>query len=148
MSEFNSKAFGKASFARRETSVSFPELKDFFNEGQEPKFTVRGLSADEIYRAKHEAADRNKTTSEVMAQLNSGTPNEKASALLQSLGYDDEVPASLVIVFEHVEAALISPKLTRPEIVKLGEFFPTVLMVLENKIMALTGLGAEAQVKR
>ncbi|MEH6575791.1 MAG: hypothetical protein V7731_01820 [Amphritea sp.] len=143
---FDVKQFDRATFKAREAFASFPALKGFFDEGEEPGFTVRGLSGTEIALAKQDA-QRGRLVTETLLQMNSANEKEKVSAMLQEMGINDDDPAEVAQLLSHLEYGIIEPKLTRAQIVKLVEFYGVDMLVIGRKILELSGQGAVAEVK-
>ena len=54
---FDSKKFMGTGFVPREQKVPVPTFKDFFENGEKPVWTIRGLTGEQIARA-NEAGDR------------------------------------------------------------------------------------------
>ena len=143
---FDTKAFGKTQFQPREAELTLPALAAFFPEGEPPVFRVRGLNAVEIHQAKEDGLS-GKLLMEVIGKLAAGSDREKAQAVLDSLGLRQDDPPKLAQMYNHLEIALVEPRLERSAIVKLGVAFPIELQMINNKIMELTGKGAVAHVK-
>lgn len=136
--------FLNESLSQRTATVEVPELKDFFDE-DEPKWTIRGLTAAELGRA-NLAADRGQENLKALVEAMAGN-GDKAEALRKSMGLSEsEVPADVSRRIELLTAGSVSPKLgqeNRDVSVKLAETFPTIFYNLTNQILNLTGQGAE-----
>tara|TARA_R110001583_G_scaffold25218_10_gene91477 strand:+ start:2283 stop:2747 length:465 start_codon:yes stop_codon:yes gene_type:complete len=138
------KAFQKAKFEPRETEVTLDALAEAgFGDG---KVIVRGLTAHELAEAE-ESASKGKLLSDLVERL-AGAGNEKIGALMDGIGFHQDVPASLAKRLEHVRLATMEPKLDLSDVAKLAESFPVEFSIMANKIMELTGKGQQAQVKR
>lgn len=137
--------FLQASLAPRQASLEVPELAQFFGEDEEPLWTVRGLTAHELGRA-NESAERGQDNLKALIEAMSGS-GDKAEALRKSMGLSDkEVPADVSRRIEMLMAGSVEPALgqeSREIVVKLAEMFPTVFYNLTNKILSLTGQGAD-----
>ena len=137
------KAFQKASFTPRETEITLEGLAEAgFGDG---KVIVRGLTAHELAEAE-ESASKGKLLSDLVERL-AGAGKEKVGALMEGIGYHQDVPASLAKRLEHVRLATVSPEMDLADIAKLAEVFPVEFSIMANKIMELTGKGQQAQVK-
>ena len=136
--------FLNASLSSREAVIEVPELKGFFGE-DEPKWTVRGLTAAELGRA-NEAADRGQENIKALVDAMAGN-GDKAAALRKTMGISDkDTPADVSRRIEMLAAGSVSPELgadNRDVAVRLAESFPTVFYSLTNQILSLTGQGAE-----
>ena len=143
--------FMAANFAQREAIIDVPELKEFFGKDEKPQWTVRGMTAAELGRAKETASEGMSTLRSLISAL-SGSDAEKASAIREAAGLSDEaVPQDVAQRIEFLMAASVSPKLEaeqRDIAVKLAEHFPTTFYSLTNKILELTGQGSEVGKRR
>ncbi|WP_375191799.1 hypothetical protein [Marinobacter sp.] len=138
------KKFQNAEFVPRETEVTLEALAEAgFGDGV---VKVRGLTAHELATAE-ESASKGKLLSDLVERL-SGAGKEKVGALMDGIGYHQDVPAALAKRLEHVRLATVEPKLELADVAKLAEAFPIEFSILANKVMELTGKGQQAQVKR
>jgi hypothetical protein len=137
--------FGSATFIQREASIPVPELDEFFEEGEERVWVVRGLTAAELGRAKQLAQVRPATLDALVSAI--AGKGGKGEEIRAALGLSDEdVPEDVSRRIEMLVAGSVSPKLTpddRDVVVKLSEAFPTTFYNLTNQITNLTGAGAE-----
>jgi len=136
--------FINANFANREASVAVPALAEFFPDGCDPVWTVRGLTAAEMARA-NEAISSHAAIKKVVEAIAAGA--DKAKTVMDTLGLTgDEVPADISRRIEMLAAGSVWPALGadhRDVAVRLAESFPVVFFELTNKILELTGQGAE-----
>ena len=136
--------FLNASMVARESTIKVPELADFFPEGEKAEWTVRGLNAGELARAR-EATDRTEQMKALVAAM--AGDGDKAASLREAMGLsDDEVPGDVSRRIEMLAAGSVSPVIgsdRRDIAVKLAEAFPVTFYNLTNKIQELTGQGAE-----
>lgn len=141
---FDLEKFRKADFKPREAEIEFSALAEAgFGDG---KFTVRGLTATEIAQAE-EAATRGKLVSQLVEKLAGSSGKDQVDALLEGVGISDDVPAQLTKRMEHVCLGSIKPKLELSDVVALANAYPIEFSQLANKVLELTGLGQEADVK-
>lgn len=137
-------AFRKASFSPREDEVTLSALAEAgFGDGV---ITVRGLTARELSEAE-DASTKGKLLTDLVERLAGGS-KEKVGALLEGIGFNQDVPASLAKKLSHVQMGMVEPKMELADVVKLGEAFPIEFGIIANKIYELTGKGQVAQVKR
>jgi uncharacterized protein YidB (DUF937 family) len=134
-----------ASFSPREATVEVPELSDFFADGEKAEWTVRSLTAAEMGRAEL-AAEKGVENIKALVEAMAGK-GEKAEALRKAMGISQaETPADVSRRIEMLTAGSVSPELgmeSRDVAVRLAEVHPTVFYKLTNKILSLTGQGAE-----
>ena len=135
--------FLNANMQAREAEIPVPALAEFFGKSK-PVWTVRGLTAAELARSR-EAGDRlDSVRSAVVALAGAG---DKAKAIKDALGLsDDDVPADISQRIEQLTYGSVSPVLgpeNRDVAVKLAESHPVTFYNLTNKILELTGAGAE-----
>ncbi len=138
---FDTQRFSTAPLAPRTADVAVPDLAQWFSPDESPTWTVRGLTGDDIARA-NEAADRTaKIRAAMEAMMQAGAARKEAFAAI--LGTGDDVPDDLVKRYEHLIAGSVDPPCDRELAIKLFATFPVVAFQLSNKILELTGLGAD-----
>jgi len=137
---FDAKRFQKTKFTARIEGVPVPDLKEFFPEGEEAVWKVRGLTGHEVGRAA-EAADRNKTIGAILEGLTAEASKDKAEALKDILGIGGNTPADIAKRLEHLVLGSVDPPCTQDLAVRLCEVFPVEFYQITNKIMLLTGMG-------
>jgi len=138
---FDEKAFKKASFKPRTHKHFVPELKEFFSEGAELQWEVRGLEGPEMFRAKM-AVDRDRTLTAAITAMSAGG-NEQIQAFRELMAMGEGVPEEYSKRIELVSLGSVNPKVDRVTVVKLAKNFPATLNTLSDKIIELTGLGHE-----
>lgn len=137
--------FQSASFQTREAEIKVPELAEFFDGKKTPVWKVRGLTGAELGRA-NEASERGIDNIRAMVKAMAGE-GDKATAIQQALGVGgDDVPADVSRRIELLTLGSVDPALgpeNRDVAVRLAETFPTTFYNLTNRILSLTGQGAE-----
>jgi hypothetical protein len=133
--------FLQASFVAREAEVPVPpELAQFFGK----VWKVRGLTAAELARSRDASEREDNLKALVSAMAGAG---DKAEAIRASMGLsNDDVPADISRRIEMLASGSVEPKLgaeNRDVAVKLAETHATLFYELTNKILNLTGSGAE-----
>lgn len=141
----NLQRFLSAALAPRELDTAVPELAGtLFDDGEKPIWTVRGLTAAELGRAK-QASEEGLDTIKALVQAMAGD-GDKAAQIRKAFGLgDDDVPQNISYRIEVLAAGSVSPALgaqNRDVVVKLAEAFPTTFYDLSNKVLNLTGQGA------
>lgn len=144
---FDLKGFRKAKFEDRTESVPVPGLKAWFDEGDEPAFVVRGLTAEEVARC-NEAVQKNKNVSSVVEALASHNQAEKVQAMREMLGVSESVPNDLAKRLEQFAIGTVEPDLDHELAVKFATAYPVEFYQLTNKIMELTGQGRQVIKKK
>lgn len=125
----------------RTAELRFPEMALLCAPGNEPVFVVRALTGEEIARA-NEASDRlARTRAAIEAMIAGGTVRREAFADLLLGG--DATPEDLAKRIEHALVGVVDPALDRETVLRLFADFPVCLFALTNKILELTGLGAD-----
>ena len=137
---FESKKFTRTKFTPRTEGVLVPDLRQFFPDGEEAVWTVRGLTGAEIGRAA-EATDRSKQAAAILEGLLSASSKEQTDAVKDILGLGGVTPQDIAKRIEHLVIASVDPKCTVDMAVKLSEAFPVEFFQITNKIMELTGKG-------
>lgn len=137
--------FLNASLQARESIIDVPELATWFAKADKPTWTVRGLTASEMSRAR-DAGDSGLDNIRAMVSALAGE-GDKAAAIRQTLGLSTEdVPGDVSRRIEMLAAGSVAPVLGsegRDVAVKLAETFPTTFYALTNAIINMTGQGAE-----
>ncbi len=129
---------------RREASselIAVTPLSPYFEDGSDPLFKVRGLTAAELGRSK-EAAARQQDKAALVSALMGGNSQEKANAL-RNLSEGPEVPDDVAQRQEMLAIGCVEPKLQHSDAVLLSEDFPTEFYLLTNAILRLTGEGRQ-----
>jgi len=144
---FDHKKFMKASFTPREEAVAVPDLAEYFADGTQPLWRVRGLTGHELGQV-NEAKDRSKNIEAVLEALVSDKPAEKKDALCAVLGMDGSTPVDIVRRLELLKIGSVDPKCDHDLAVRLCTYFPVEFMLLTNKITQLTGQGATVKKKQ
>ena len=142
----NLQRFLSAALSPRELETAVPELVGtlFDTDGEPAVWTVRGLTAAGLGRAKH-ASEEGLDTIKALVQAMAGD-GDKAAQIRKAFGLgDDDVPQNISYRIEVLTAGSVSPALgaqNRDVVVKLAEAFPTTFYDLSNKVLNLTGQGA------
>ena len=139
---FDPQRFSQAPLAPRTAEVAVPDLAPWFEPDEKPAWIVRGLTGDDIARASEAADKAAKIRAAVQALLAAGEARQEAFAAL--LGVGDDVPDDLIKRYEHLMAGSVEPPCDRELAIKLFAAFPVVAYQLTNKILELTGLGADS----
>lgn len=141
---FDRERFRFADLAPRQAAVPVADLAFFFPEGEDPVWTVRGLTGEEIARA-NAASQRQAVLLEAVEALSSAAAlrDDRVEALKSLLGHGAETPEDLAKRFDHLIFGSVDPVVDREMAVKLFAAYPIVGYTLTNKILELTGLGPD-----
>jgi len=140
---FNIDKFRNAKTKPRTDELEIEVLKSFFEEGEKPIFKMRNLTGHELAECR-EAVTANKQLRALVESLMSENALDKAKAICESMGLgSDKTPGDLVNRIGMLKHGLIEPKFTNEDSVRLASLFPTQFYQLTNRIVELTGLGAE-----
>jgi hypothetical protein len=139
---FNTDRFSGAEFSRREGVVKVPALAEWFDEGESPEFSVRGLTFAELCQA-DSAADKSKSARRLIEALSGGTSNEQTGAIKEALGFSDDTPPQMAKRVEMLILGAVEPVFDRQTAVKLSEAFPVEFRIITDEIVKLTGQGQE-----
>jgi hypothetical protein len=135
---FDADRFDRAKFVARQQRVMVPALAEFFGEGEEAAWEVRGLSSTELHRALEASRRQDSIESIVKAIAASG---DQATAVRRALGLTADTPGEIAKRLEMLVAGSVAPVIELPTAVKLAEAFPIEFLDLTNKISELTGKG-------
>ena len=143
-SGFLADKFQAAQYEARTARVSLPILADFFPEGEEPAFTVRGLTASELNKA-IEAGMRRKAIDAVAQAI--ATQKEEIAGVRAALGLSKETPGEIAKRLEMLVLGAVEPVVSHATAAKLAEIAPVEFYELTNRITELTAQGG-SRVKR
>lgn len=137
---FDRNKFINTKFIPREEIVPVPDMKDFFPEGEEPVWKVRGLEGIEVARS-NEAMERNRNVATILDGLLSNNDKEKISAVKQLIGVDEKVPNDIAKRIELLILGSIDPKVDLEFAKMICRVYPIEFYEITNKITLLTGRG-------
>ena len=135
---FNADRFNAAAAKPREDTMLFPELAEFFDEGERPVWTVRGLTGPELFIAM-EAEKRHAGLSQLVEAVASN--DSLVTALRAAVGIPAGTPGEMAKRLEMLVAGSVSPKIDLPTAVNIAMRFPVDFLNLTHKISVLTGQG-------
>ena len=139
-------AFRNTELSQRLETIKVPELRPFFAEGEEPIWTVRGLTANEIFKA--DGAKMAQSRASALAEaITSGSRDEIIKEVQAALGQSGDVQPETARRLEMLVSGSVDPVVTIQDSVRLAEHFPTVFIQLTNAILKLSGRGADAKKK-
>jgi hypothetical protein len=137
---FDLTAFSRASLDPRRVTVKTPDLKDWFSEGAEPAFEVRGLTGEEFYTVRQATAKRQDLQA-IASRLLSGDGQAIADAIEEFYGSVPEEYARRVEILIH---GCLEPTLDRAAAMKLFKYFPSAAHTIADAILRATGEGSVA----
>jgi hypothetical protein len=135
---FDANSFKRSALALRTIKVPVPELKDWFAEGSEPVFLVRGLSGEEFYSVR-EAAAKRRDLEAIAGQLLSGHGTAIADAVAEFYGAVPDEFARRVEVLLH---GCVEPACDREMAMRLFKHFPATAHIIAEQILRATGEGS------
>lgn len=144
---FDTKAFDKAKFEDRTEKVPVPDLTEWFDEGDDAVFVVRGLTGKELAIC-NEAAAKAKNLQAMIEAMSSNQASEKIEAMREMLGVTESVPDDLAKRHEQFARGSVDPDMTHESAVKFAATFPVEFYQITNKIMELTGQGRQVTKKK
>jgi hypothetical protein len=137
---FDMAAFERADFRPRTERIDVPELAEFFGPDEPAQWEVRHLTASEIQRAT-DAKQRQATVRTIVDAIASA--GEQAAGIRKFLGISNDTPGEIAKRLEMLVAGSVSPRIELQQAVKLAEAYPIVFLTLTNRILELTGKGAD-----
>lgn len=138
---FDPDKFLGTKFKDRTCDIKVPELKEFFGNDEDPVWTVKALTANEIAIANDEVTS-NIDLPAIISSLVSTLASEKSEAIKELVGASGvKTPNDVVKRISHLVNGSVSPVCSREMAVKLGNNFSVVFFKLTNKIVELSGLG-------
>lgn len=127
-------------FEPRISAVPVPELKGWFDKGDELVWTVRGLTGIEIAKASEVAAKRSLSTA-ILEGLLTMKAKDVKEAVEKLIGRGDEIPEETAKRIEHLVIASVEPKCDEDLAIRINKVYPTVFLQLTNQILLLSGQG-------
>jgi len=121
-------------------AVPVPELKDWFDEGDELVWEVRGLTGVEFAKADEVAGKRSISTA-ILEGLLTMRAGEVKDAISKMVGHGEEIPESTAKRIAHLVAGSVNPVCDEDLAARLNKAFPTVFLTLTNRILILSGQG-------
>ncbi len=133
---FDLAKFEATEFHPREKEIKVPALAGFFD--GDPVWTVRGLSANEIYKAT-DAEQKRSLQSKILkaAASFSGDPDD----ILKEISANEDTPGEIAKRLEMLVMGSVEPTADLALAVKLAKVYPIEFMHLTNEITTLTGQG-------
>lgn len=131
--------------------VAVPEFGELFDEGEKPEFKIKALTLAEYTALAERVKQANNTRAlfEVLAKAKSGEIDEKAKSQIADV-FGVEIEGNKKSLedseeYQHfintIELGLVSPKLKKGDIKKLGKYNAPRVRDLGLKILTLTGVG-------
>lgn len=130
-----------AGLSARTEKIPVPDLKHWFEEGEEAVWEVKGLTGEEWARA-NDITGRLDMYRAVIEALASEVRASQTEALKTMMGVSD-VPQDLAKRFDHLVFGSVYPKVSRENAVMIFRLYPYVGYLLTNKILELSGQGPD-----
>ena len=143
---FDVKKFSRAKFEDRTQLVSVPDLQEWFGDGEDTAFKIRGLTGPELARC-FSASSRNDNLSAVAAAL-AGANAEKIDAMRELMGVTADVEKDMVFRMEQFAIGVVEPDIDHTFAVKFASAFPGEFYQITNKITSLTNMGRQVAKKK
>lgn len=136
---FDQNKFTAAQFEPNTKDVELKELAPFFDEGEAPILTVRGLTFSELGEV-NSAMQVSRNISKVYEAISPDTQTEESTALIQeALGIFDKDTDPIIV--RKIEMVRIGTSLNRETIIAIGKRYPISMDLLINEISILTSEG-------
>jgi hypothetical protein len=130
--------FRESRWQRRTASVKLPALSGLYDD---PVVKVQNLTGSEVYDAESRVL-RNSSVADLIIKIASQVKRDKVDGILETLGFNDNVPDALVKAIAYVEFGTVTPKFEQSDAVKLADVSFESFMLLFRKIDQLTGAGS------
>jgi len=118
--------------------VSVPGLAGFFDEGEDPVITVRGLNAIEIAQVQ-EDVNTAQGIQDVIKKLASGQADEISGAVKEVLGQSSDNPKRYLEVLGYIMLGSEKPQFTKQQAARIAKISPNDFYRIGNKVMELSG---------
>lgn len=136
---FNKKGFMKAKFQSRTEDIDVPEMKMFFEDGDNPVWKVRGLTGVEIGQS-NEASEKNKNMAAIIDGLVSDKSEDKSNSIKKLVGIN-QTPDDIAKRIEMLIMGSIDPVVDLEFALRVCENYPIEFFQITNAITRLTGKG-------
>ncbi len=137
----NIKKFSASKWKHRTDTVQTPELAPWCAEDEKAECIVRNLDAVELACANEAAGQASKRAA--IAEGLAGRGAEITDAIRQFIGAAGDAPADHVRRLELLQLGSVKPVFDLPAAMHLATNLPATFMLLTNRILELTGMGAE-----
>ena len=139
-------AFDKSRFLAqrmvpREDFVKVPDLAEFFDNGDDPLWKVRGLTGQELGKAQV-ATDKNKDIRAILEGLSSKN-SKRITASIKGL-VDPDTPVDVAKRIAMFSMGSVDPPGSEELAIKVCREFPVDFFTITTKILELTGRGHTA----
>jgi len=138
---FDIKKFKSSDFSAREESVPVKELREFFEDGEDPVWIVRNLTGIEVGRI-NETGEKYKRL-DAASKAMDGNAKEKIEAFKTLFGVSGAMSSETAKQTEVLIAGSVDPVCDVELASMVRDRFPVVFATLTRKIYQLTGQGAE-----
>lgn len=135
---FDLDKFESAEWVPRTKCIAVPALSDFFEEGEEPEFEVRGLDSNELHKATS-AAESRKLQNRLLKAAAEGSNSPEV--ILKEITANEETPGEIAKRMEMLVAGSVVPEISLGMAVKLAKAFPIQFIHITNEIVDLTNMG-------
>lgn len=141
---FDLEAFRACPITHRIEEVPVPRLAPFFSEGEPALWRIRGMTGEEIARARESGARHKAVAVAIQAMVSqSQSTADKVDAMKSILGFGTEVPEDLAQRLDHLVFGSVYPAIDRNDAVRLFAMFPVIAYELTNKILVLSEQGPD-----
>lgn len=137
---FDTKKIKNTNFSMRTADVPVPELKAFFDEGDEAVWEVRNLTGIEVGRV-NETGEKYKRL-DAAAKALDGTQKEKIEAFKTLFGISQEMSQETAKQTEVLIIGSVDPVCDIELACLIRDRFPVAFSIITRKIYELTGQGA------
>lgn len=139
--------FRKARFIRPSETFAVPELKEFFDEDEEPVYHIHGLDANEQWYAL-EAKKQNSLSQALVKAIEANNQQEIIDVTRLALGRSEELRTHEEYAYrlELIRLGVTNGDgrscLDYEDVARLGKHFPMIFFRLSTRILQLSGEGS------
>ena len=142
---FDADKLKRCAFKPRTETIPVTPLAKFFGEGEKPEFTVRGLTGEELAHCA-QAARGYSQVEQIISGILSGLVEDKVDAIKNALGLNKNLPEIYAKRIEFLIAGCVVPEgLDREAVIRIAAIAPIEFQDMTDKIMKLSGEGAEIE---
>ena len=143
---FNAQKFETVKFQDRTTTIKTPTLKCFFDDGEEPEWTLKCISASEVATARDHVKNSRNREQLIDGLFKNAIPDPLLQELKEKVGIsrtDGKVHGEVIFKKALLMFASVKPKCSEVTALILAQNYPEVFEELATAALILIGQGQQ-----
>lgn len=141
----NTRKFLKTQFEPRTFDYPVPQLAEWFEPGENPVWTIRGLTGIELGRCLENGERKRNANAYKLEAMLTGDPTATMAIIQELFASRDDVPERVATRIEYLIEGSVNPKCDLELALKLMQFDGLLASNIANKILELSGKGQVAK---